>query len=197
MDNIETLIETISTLAPQVAAQTDELHSAIAAERAAEAALLEAAIAAAKPALRALGSRVKSRDYESRNDHLSDGEVEYHEGRYVPLTDDTFCPKRIKVDSDSRGRYGASDVGVRVSDGALVLVQYSGHWSQWVSESTELLSEISETDAATVARERHVPDLIEQLAKLLRAHAEGRAPERAQQARARAERLAAIAALAR
>jgi len=193
MTDATKLLEQIEETSPDVAHEYDEHQAAIAKERDAETAVLERAIAAAKPALRALASRIRKRDYQTggRDGLHPVSEHEDHDERGVVLID------RWGRRSDSTGNRG-SFTGRRLyllSDGQLAVVEREGSWSHWQGEAAEYETTLS---ILTPREAMDVWDLEEALEGLAAALAEQAGREKSTAAaKERAERLAALAKLAK
>lgn len=186
----------IAALAPVVAASAAELEGAIDAETTAGAAVLERAIGIARPALRAICSRLRSEHYTSggRNGLHPTEREEWHAGGYFCLTDDAGFVPGERSSTGNEGEYTGRDYAVN-RDGAIVSVTYGGSWSRWQGSGTTLTTEIKPRTAAQAVRWYDLGDMLGRLATALQRHADGAAPARAAQARARAAKLAALVTL--
>lgn len=190
--NLAALAATAATVAEQHSALTQ----AIGDETAAEAALLEAAIAAVRPALRALASKIIAREYHtSGRDGLHPvREQEYHPDlRGLVLVDD-FCEEDDRT--GNAGSY-AGDRLVLLTTGELVRVKRTGHWSRWQGSDNEYTTTWRVLTPLEAARRYRVAECLATLDKRLASHLEGNAAKRTAAATQRAERLRAMATLAR
>lgn len=191
---METSLEELGARAEQVAADYAKRQTAHEEQLAAEAALLTAVIERVRPALRALGERpiVHRRSTADRVDDVE----ERHALRMVCLTDDRFRPERLGAPQNSRGKYGKCDLGL-AEDGSLYELTYSGHWSAWQGEADEWTAEVALVSPKQVAADYKVESLAAQISELLDKQLAGKSAQTTQAALDRAEKMRAIAALAK
>lgn len=188
-------IADLASTATAVGAQHTAMTAAIDSERAAEAALLEAAIDAVRPALRALSSRLQSRYYctsgangcnpVERADHFTD--------RGLVLVDDYGSQKDR---TGNRGDYRGTRLVV-LSDGQLARLERGGSWSHWQGEDNEFDVTLTLVTPLQAVKQYALADILASLRDALQRQLDGAAPKRTAAAQARAEKLTAIAALAR
>jgi hypothetical protein len=188
---VNELVEKIEQTAPHVAEQYDEHQAAIQAERDAEAVILGKAIASARPALKALSSKIVSESYETggQNGCNPVHRYENHKEQGLVLIDDWDSEK------DETGNRGAL-VGERLcllSDGRLAEVKRKGSFSHWQGEADEYTTTLKIVDPRTAMDKWELVDALKGLMEALEKQA-GRKDATAT-AKARAERLAALAKL--
>jgi hypothetical protein len=198
METTDTTIttDTLSTLATTAAAVATE-HAAFtearAAEAVAEAVLLETLIVAVKPALRALACQIKSKDYSTSG----------RNGCNPVHTYDTFAERGVclvdnydhdKDESGNRGSNGGSRLYL-LDDGRLAHVEREGTWSCWQGEPDQWEAELTIIAAADAVKRYELADIIEVLNTKLAEQLKGAKPVRTKAAKARAEKLAAVASL--
>lgn len=187
-------ITEIAKLAQAAAANHEALTSALNDEREAEAAVLTAAIDAAKPALGAVCSRIKKHvaSTDGNNGCNPVKRIEYYEHRGLELVDDIY---RRGDSSGNRGVYGGTRLYL-LATGELAVATASGDWSRWQGEWDTLDIEFKAVTPREAMDTFELKECLESLSKALREQAEGKAPERAKAAKARAEKLRAMATLA-
>lgn len=189
-------INQITETATKAAANAAELESAIDAERSAEADVLTAAIEAARPALRAICSRMVSRDTDF---HIADvnkarSVVEYHAERGLHLAGAANGERDQPRDND--GGYEGEGLFL-LSDGSLARRTWSGAWSKWQGATDDLRSTLAPITVREAMDEWDLDDCLKNLHEALSKAADGKAPERAAKARERADRLRALLTLSK
>jgi hypothetical protein len=188
-------LSALSAAAAELGANHDAFSNAVLAERDAEAKVLEAAIAAVKPALRALGSRIKSKNHSTsgRNGCNYVEEIEYFDTKGLRLCS-SFS--RDKDPTGNSGIYSGEAVYLLV-DGTLARVTKSGTWSLYQGEWDREDYEIEAVTAREVMNRETLNELLEAISKAVTAQLGGKLGERTNAATARAQKLEAIASLAR
>lgn len=191
-------LPTLTTLAGQAAAIQADLDAAAAAERTAAAAALRAVIAAAQPALRSIAGRIRTSCRTEWHGQYTEDVTDHYSVRGVYLGAGRAGPTAQQGPDDTRGRYAGSDLYL-LADGTLLTLHYDGDWSRWQGATSEWTADIAvlSIEDALAAHGAAAPESVaDRLAEALRSVIAGAAPERAKALRARADRLAAIAALA-
>jgi len=188
----ETLASLASTAAT-VATEHEQYSAALATESEAEAALLARIIETVKPALRALACQIKSKDYSTAG----------RNGCNPVHTYDTFPERGVclvdgydhdKDESGNRGTNGGSRLYL-LADGRLAHVEREGTWSCWQGEPDTWEAELTIITEAEAVRHYELADMIAGLNTKLAEQLKGAKPVRTKAARARAEKLAAVASL--
>jgi hypothetical protein len=188
-------INTITQLAPAVAAAHADFTDAQTQERAAEAALLQRVLELVKPALPALCSRMVAKYRLS-----GIGTASHAESTIYMKTERSLC-----VGGDDRavwGGYGHVNAGniygrgrLLLQDGTFAILKYDGHWSNWQGAGAEYETTLVPFTLDRVVRKWDVASVIERIAKALEAQHKGRLSQRSEDARGNAERLVALAKL--
>ncbi len=144
------------------------------------------------PALRALCGRPRIASRATGNAteraRYSEDHASWRGVRVVGSGPEEDCPR------DNAGAYEGSDLFLR-EDGSFVTLDYSGRWSRWQGASNEWEAEESGLTLAQVARRYDAEDIVSAIEAALRRYVEGNATKRAEQLRAKADRLAAVAKL--
>jgi hypothetical protein len=188
-----TTLASLAATAAQVADDHAAYTAALSQETQAEAALLESIIETVKPALRALSSVIKSRDYATagRNGcnpvHTYDTFAE----RGVCLVDDYDHPKD---ETGNRGTLGGTRLYL-LSDGRLAETTREGSWSCWQGEADQWEAEIKIISAVQAVRDYSLKHILVELNTKLDEQVKGEKGKRTKAAQARAEKLAAVASL--
>jgi len=200
MDSTESIrakLETILTTTPAVVAARTDMTAAIESERAAFVALIEAAILAVKPALPAITQKPKvaSRIYWVDNACTAET-VTRAEWRGVCVTDSSWGP----TEKDGRGNSGSYEgTDVFLTANGLIELTYEGHWSRWQGAATEwsAMQRPLTVPEFVVEYENAAARLVSHLADALARQAGDGMAKRAAQARATAEKFAALTCLLR
>jgi hypothetical protein len=191
---VNELVEKIEQTAPHVAEQYDEHQEAIQAERDAEAVILSKAIASAKPALKALSSRIVSDGYSTQKQNgfnpVYRSKHHLREEQGLVLVDGW---SEEKDESGNRGTLGGARLYL-LSDGRLAEVERIGSFSQRQGEATKYTTTLKIVDPRTAMDTWDLVDALKGLMEALEKQI-GRKGATAT-AKARAERLAALAKLA-
>jgi hypothetical protein len=183
----------LATTAATVATEHGEYQAALATQSEAEAALLGRIIETVKPALRALASGIKSRDYQTAG----------RNGCNPVHTYDTFPERGVclvdgydhdKDESGNRGSNGGSRLYL-LDDGRLAEVERSGSWSCWQGEPDQWEATMTIVSAAVAVARYELTDMIEAINTKLAEQLKGAKPVRTKAAHARAAKLAAVASL--
>ena len=186
-------LATLATTAATVATQHEAFTVARTTEREAEAALLGRIITTVKPALRALASAIKSRDYQTAG----------RNGCNPVHTYDTFDDRGVCLvdgfdhDKDETGNRGTNS-GSRLyllDDGRLAEVEREGTWSRWQGEPDTWEATLTIVSAVEAVDRYELADMIEALNTKLAEQLKGAKPVRTKAAQARASKLAAVASL--
>ena len=186
-------LATLATSAATVATEHSEYQAALATQSEAEAALLGRIIETVKPALRALASGIKSRDYQTAG----------RDGCHPVHTYDTFDERGVcLVDAytsrkDETGNRGSNE-GSRLyllDDGRLAEVEREGTWSRWQGEPDTYEATLTIVSVAVAVARYELADMIEAINTKLAEQLKGAKPVRTKAAKARAEKLAAVASL--
>lgn len=191
-------LSAIESLAATVAAQDTAFRAALDAEHQAYAATLDAVVAKIRPALRAISSRIRVEHKEwwvgrTRTDDSS----RYHDMRGVCVSDTQAGPGRGSCPGDqNRGTYTGYDLFL-LQDGTWCELKYSGAWTRWQGEDESWEAEVTPVTTADVARDWQDSGILEHLTAALQRQADGGKPARTKAATERAERLRAVAALAK
>jgi hypothetical protein len=187
------ILASLATTAATVATEHQEYQTALATQNQAEAALLGRIIETVKPALRALGSRILKLDRSTsgRNGCNPVEEKDYFDERGVCLVD---AFNRQKDTTGNEGSFGGSRLYL-LTDGRLAEVDRTGTWSQWQGAWSGYEATLTIVDAATAQRHYELTDMIEGLNTKLAEQLKGAKPVRTKAAKARAEKLAAVASL--
>ena len=189
--DVAPFVGAIKASAPQVAQQYDEHQAAIQAERDAEAVILSTAIASAKPALKALSSKIVSESYETggQNGCNPVHRYEHHKEQGLVLVDDWSS---AKDESGSRGALAGKRLYL-LSDGRLAKVERTGSFSHRQGEADEYTTTLKIIDPRMAMDAWELVDALKGLMEALEKQV-GR-KEATATAKARAERLAALAKL--
>ncbi len=187
------LVHEIETLAPQAGAIHGQMVAAIDAERSAEAQVLARAIDLARPALRSVCSRL-----------LLGVSTQWHDNAYTQDTNAYSKTRTVRLAGDdgpsrdhprdTAGRYEGCSLHL-CSDGILYEVTYVGHWSKWQGTGSAWQACLREVTPREAMDDWELSDCLAVLRDALQSVVQGKAPERANAARARAERLAALCTL--
>jgi len=205
MDTTDTSSTDLAALAALTAVVTeqDAAHcAAIEAEQQATAAELQRVLDTVRPALRAVCSRVQV-GYAAHHQ----GDVNYDQGasrqylaeRGLYLDTDDPGPGQENPRANG-GRYLGTDLFL-LGDGRLAWLTYSGSWSRWQGSSSSWDADVeyvpAEMAAVEMAAQNRGPRAIAAIRAALAAQADGTKPKATTAALARAERLTALATLAR
>ncbi len=186
-------LATLATTAAAVALEHQEYTEARTAEAAAEAALLERIVETVKPALRALASAIKSRDYSTGG----------RNGCNPVHTYDTFTERGVclvdgydhdKDETGNRGSNGGSRLYL-LDDGRLAEVAREGTWSCWQGEADTWEAELTIVTPAEAVARYELASIVGTLNAKLEEQAKGSKAKRTKAATARAAKLAAVGAL--
>lgn len=199
MEEIEQTLTKIETLTLEVAAVHAEHEAASKLAVDADAALLERVVAMIKPALPALASRVQ---ISSRTTGLADADRErttdaYADWRgvYVKLTEYAAGPERERLFPRANdGDYVGVDLFLDV-DGRFYELEYAGRWSKYQSSTSGWEARVRPMALSEVADEYDGEEIAKALLGSLERTQQGALGKRAEQLRAKAARLQAVAAL--
>lgn len=193
--SVENALESLKTAVAPVVASYDDAAKASAEERDAEIALVGKILALVRPAVRALGTRpeIASSWYVLRGDDKT--ERAPWRGLILTCAPNKVGPSRRHGRDENTGDYEGSDVFLR-DDGELIMLTYSGTWSNWQNDrsewtATERVLPVAEfVEGWTAGKPEH---LLKHLGELI--SKAGDRTERAAAARERAEKLRAMLAL--
>ena len=194
-------IDEIATLGDQVASEHKDYEMAIDRELAAEAELLDAIITRIKPALPALGGRWKRAERCYSNDagtHLWE-ETDWYDFRGVSVAGEGL--EKTPEESAGRGSISGDRLVLITKQaggydpGDLVRIKYQGRWSRCRGDGDKWESQAHIVAAENALAEYGLDRIIKSLVEKLTKQVDGKKGKRAEQARARAERLSALAKL--
>jgi len=198
----ESVLNEINNAAPMVAEQHCEHVTAVAEQAAAEVELLTAVIEKVRPALPALGSRVKVAYYAEVEGPGREEKYADWQGLYINRTGDRVGPV---MEGAKHGRNRGPYVGVdyflitRGTDflpvGQFAEVSYSGNWTCWQNEADRWQAEVKLISPAEALETLSLSTVLSELSTALIAQLQGKKPERIKQARETAERLRALVTL--
>jgi hypothetical protein len=192
--SVQDLVREISEVAPQVGSEFEEHAGAKRAAIEAEALILERALAAAKPGLKAIVSRIRSAERTAWHDNAyTSSEYDHAEKRGVRVAG-VKGPQQIHP-RDNSGQYEGEALFV-MEDGSLAEGSYSGSWTRWQGQGSGWQMKLVSLSAVEAMEGWELPEVLEGLAQALDAQL-GKRAEPAKAARERAEKLAAIAKLAK
>jgi hypothetical protein len=186
-------LASLATTAATVATEHEEYQGALSVQSEAEAALLERIVETVKPALRALACQIKSKDYSTAG----------RNGCNPVHTYDTFPERGVclvdgydhdKDETGNRGTNGGSRLYL-LNDGRLAHVEREGTWSCWQGEPDTWEAELTIITAADAVKRYELAGIVEALNTKLVEQANGNKAKRTKAAKARAEKLAAVASL--
>lgn len=186
-------LASLATTAATVATEHAAYEGALTSEAQAEAELLGRIVATVKPALRALASGIKSREYQTAG----------RNGCNPVHTYDTFAERGVclvdgydhdKDETGNRGSNGGSRLYL-LDDGRLAETQRAGSWSRWQGEPDQWEATLTIVTAAQAVARYELTDIIQALSTKLAEQLKGAKPVRTKTARARAEKLAAVVSL--
>lgn len=186
-------LASLATTAATVAAEHTAYTEALTTEQQAEGALLTKIIATVKPALRALASGIKSRDYSTAG----------RNGLNPVHTYDTFTERGVllvdeydhdKDESGNRGTNGGSRLYL-LDGGQLAEVAREGTWSRWQGEPDTYEATLTIISAGEAVDRYELADMVQAISTKLEEQAKGSKAKRTKAAQARAEKLAAVASL--
>ena len=186
-------LASLATTAATVAKDHEAFTAALSVEQQAEAALLGRIIETVKPALRALASGIKSRDYQTagRNGCNPVHTYDTFPERGVLLVDDY---DRDKDETGNRGTYGGARLYL-LDDGRLAFVERDGTWSCWQGEADTYTATLEIISAEKAVGAFELTAMVAALNTKLEEQAKGSKAKRTKAATDRAAKLAAIASL--
>ena len=193
-DSVMSTIATVEELAPVVSALSAQAEKAFSEEETADALLLSKVITTVRPALHALVSPHRSR-YRVGGDPNGiphDEEEEYFEQRVVQVAGGGLQKQRVNAYS---GRFAGNALFL-TEEGEFFETTYSGEWSNFSGQERRWeASPLRACSVEDVAREWSVQSVVKGLADKLEKYAKGKIADRAAEARARAQRIVALASL--
>lgn len=190
----EAAIETIATLAPQVASAHEAQSAAFDEQIAAEAALLSRVVELARPALRALANRIQIGDRTWWPTNVQTAtEREFADVSGVIVRGQPL-PTRDYPRANS-GSYDTSEALYLLTDGTFVEKSWTGNWSRWQGAGDEAHAVLTPKTAAEVVDEYDVDEIIAALAAKLQQQAAGNAGKTTEAAKARAAKMQAVVAI--
>ncbi len=183
----------IGAKAVQVAAQAENLEASIDEDRTAEAVVLEIAIEAARPALRAI-CRPMLMVERYATPHVGKHHRAFHAVKGLHLDGDPHA--RLDHAEASSGAFEGVGL-VLLETGELSTRCFAGTWSKEVGATNECTSHVCTISAREAMNDWALDRCLSSIVGALEAHLTGKGPDRARKARQRAERLRALAILAR
>ncbi len=190
-----TNVQTLATEAAKLATLATDYDAAREAELDAEASVLDAAIDAVRPALRSMSKRIVQYSYETsgRNGCNPVSETRYFGSRGIVLVDDY---ERVKDETGNRGDLSGARL-VLLSDSTLARVKRSGSWSCWQGEADTWEAEMSMLTPREAMDRYELDDCLAALSAAVETATKALSSDVTDRARQRAERLHAVATLAR
>lgn len=186
-------IENIAAKAAQVGSEYETSQAAIAERDAAEANLLEALIERIRPALRALSSRIQSRERTWWPDNASTATETDH------FSERGLCVAGGGVKRDhpraNAGSYEGTDLWL-LTEGRFAEVTYSGHWSRWQGAASAWEASLTSRTTAQIAHDYDVDEIVATISEALD-KATGSREKTTTKARERAEQIRAVTTLLR
>jgi hypothetical protein len=186
-------LASLATTAAAVATEHEAFTVAVNTQNAAEAALLERIVETVKPALRALASGIKSRDYQTAG----------RNGCNPVHTYDTFPERGVCLvdgytsSKDESGNRGSNE-GSRLyllDDARLAEVAREGTWSRWQGEADTYEATLTIVSAAEAVARYELTDMVSTISTKLEEQAKGSKVKRTKAATERAAKLAALSTL--
>ena len=199
-DNNDLNLDALADLAGQAAAVQSDLDGAANREREASINLLAAILTKTKPGLAAICCRPRLSE-SGGNDSLKSwgggDRTSRAQWKGICIAGDESEVREGRRD-DNRGDIAGCGLWLR-PDLTLAEIAYTGSWSYWQGEGSQWEATVeiyADLAAAVAAGWKLAPeDVAEVLAEAFQAVTAGKAPDRAKTLAARAERLAAVAAL--